>query len=532
MSEKIRFNKKDIGAELLSILTTGLYRDTLDTLREYIQNGIDAGATKMSIKITPDTITIDDNGQGMTETIARHAIRLGISDKNPVTSVGFRGIGIYSAFNLCNSAAVYSKAVGDREYRITFDFKKIRHELAKDQERRKASQPSELYLEKVLEDSVYIEKSSEGIISQDSGTKILFSNLLADVYQRLNDWTEVTTYLQDVVPLPFRQDFAHKDVIEQKILSAGEKIIALSLAIGSTKGEVYRPYYNAMFTHGGLYDPKFFDMDDYGFAWISINDSRNVLKDKNLRGLLIKKYGFSIANRTYLEPYFQRVVFNRRITGELIIRHPNLIPNAARSDFEHNSTREAFMRTLPKFIISISRWANEIQEEEKAREVLGEVYDELIELNKTLPQKRRNPDDMLIINVRLSNLKDEILKPHEKRLERIEPARLKEMKALLHECIVFVHSELASSRSRKKNIENLIATSVAREAKEKDVVHKRSEEKFETLTVLLEAFGINIDKDFKEVITYIDDDILKEYLDETQYKEALRQLKDYLGDKF
>ena len=89
MSEKIRFNKKDIGAELLSILTTGLYRDTLDTLREYIQNGIDAGATSMSIKITPDTITIEDNGQGMTEVVTRHAIRLGISDKNPITSVGF-----------------------------------------------------------------------------------------------------------------------------------------------------------------------------------------------------------------------------------------------------------------------------------------------------------------------------------------------------------------------------------------------------------------------------------------------------------
>lgn len=531
MSEKIRFSKKDIGAELLSILTTGLYRDTLDTLREYIQNGIDAGATRMSIKITPDTITIEDNGQGMTETIARHAIRLGISDKNPITSVGFRGIGIYSAFNLCNSAAVFSKAVGDREYKITFDFKNIRHELAKDQERRKASQPSELYLEKILEDSVYIEKSSENIISQPSGTKILFSNLLSDVYQRLNDWSEVTTYLQDVVPLPFRQDFAHKDIIEQKLLSADEKIIALSLTIGTTKGEVYRPYYNAMFTYGGRYNPKFFDMDDFGFAWICINDSRKALKSVNLRGLLTKKYGFSIANRAFLEPYFPRVVYNRRITGELIITHPNLIPNAARSDFEHNSTREAFMRTLPKFIINISKWANEIQEEEKAKEVLDEVYDDLIEINKTLPQKRRNPDDMLKLNVTLSNLRDVSLKPHEKRLEKIEPERLKETKTLLHECITFVHSELASSRSRKKTLEHRISTSVARETKEKDVAPERSREKFESLTALLEAFGINIDRDIKEVISYIDDNILKEYLDETQYKEALRQLKDYLGDK-
>jgi len=49
MSEKIRFDKKDIGAELLSILTTGLYRDTLDTLREYIQNGIDGVIVKCCV---------------------------------------------------------------------------------------------------------------------------------------------------------------------------------------------------------------------------------------------------------------------------------------------------------------------------------------------------------------------------------------------------------------------------------------------------------------------------------------------------
>ena len=57
----------------------------------------------------------------------------------------------------------------------------------------------------------------------------------------------------------------------------------------------------------------------------------------------------------------------------------------------------------------------------------------------------------------------------------------------------------------------------------------RSEEKFESLTVLLEAFGVNIDRDIKEVISYIDDNILKEYLDETQYKkEALRAIKGLL----
>ena len=78
MSEKIRFEKADIGGELLPILTTGLYRDALDTLREYIQNSIDAKAKDIELKIDPDQIVITDSGTGMDKDQARKAIRLGM----------------------------------------------------------------------------------------------------------------------------------------------------------------------------------------------------------------------------------------------------------------------------------------------------------------------------------------------------------------------------------------------------------------------------------------------------------------------
>ena len=37
---RVNFSRHDIGAEILPILTSGLYRDSLDALREYIQNAI------------------------------------------------------------------------------------------------------------------------------------------------------------------------------------------------------------------------------------------------------------------------------------------------------------------------------------------------------------------------------------------------------------------------------------------------------------------------------------------------------------
>ena len=44
-------------------------------------------------------------------------------DKNPIENVGFRGIGIYSAFNLCDSVEIFTKKEGTSAgWRITFKF--------------------------------------------------------------------------------------------------------------------------------------------------------------------------------------------------------------------------------------------------------------------------------------------------------------------------------------------------------------------------------------------------------------------------
>jgi len=84
-------------------------------------------------------------------------------------------------------------------------------------------------------------------------------------------------------------------------------------------------------------------------------------------------------------------VYSRRITGKIIVKHPNLIPNAARSDFENNTTRQAFLEALPKFTYSVDRWANEIQEDDRAREVLAQLGKGLSDINGKLPELRCTP---------------------------------------------------------------------------------------------------------------------------------------------
>jgi len=193
--ERINFTKEDIGAEILPILTSGLYKETLDALREYIQNAIDAKCTCIKIRITPDVITLIDDGLGMTATAAKNAMRFGISDKNPKTHVGFRGIGIYSSFHLCQTLEIFTKSDADpNTYKIIFDFEKIRNDLLKERELRKNGNPPSLYLEKLLEKSIHTKVEHEFIL-ESRGTTVVLSGLLPEAHNKLNNWDEVSGYL-------------------------------------------------------------------------------------------------------------------------------------------------------------------------------------------------------------------------------------------------------------------------------------------------------------------------------------------------
>ena len=54
----IRVTKYDIGAEIISVLTKGMYPDPRDAFREYVQNGVDANAINIQIKVRGDSIVV------------------------------------------------------------------------------------------------------------------------------------------------------------------------------------------------------------------------------------------------------------------------------------------------------------------------------------------------------------------------------------------------------------------------------------------------------------------------------------------
>ena len=85
----MKVDKFDIGAEVISILTRGMYPDPRDAIREYIQNAIDAGSTSVDVKVRPSSVVIEDDGSGMDYKTMRRSVRIGISDKKPGKDIGF-----------------------------------------------------------------------------------------------------------------------------------------------------------------------------------------------------------------------------------------------------------------------------------------------------------------------------------------------------------------------------------------------------------------------------------------------------------
>jgi molecular chaperone HtpG len=533
MTTPTRFTKEDIGGELLPILTTGLYRDTLDALREYIQNAIDAKPDGIELIIDPTTVTVTDSGHGMSPSDAKRAIRLGISDKNPTENVGFRGIGIYSAFNLCDSLEVFTKKADSRASRIVFNFGEIRKQLLKEQERRKQGLPPKLYLEKLLESSVFVEDDDEAVIS-DHGTRLVLSDLLPDSYRQLQDWDKVVSYLQNVVPLPFHPEFRYGQAIERRFQEEDYRVVPLTLQIGARTEPLYRPYVDSLFTVDGQYPPKYFslrkDKEKFGFAWVCIN-GRRVIDDKDIRGLLVKKFDFSIGTRGYLERFFKRTVFHRRITGEVIVQHPAVLPNAARSDFENNSARQDFLEAVAHFVSSLEEWANEVQEVSKAEAVLSEVRGKLEGFAGQLPRIQRDKDEILRTNVALSDCEHK-LDVHKKTLQaqrRLDDEYAVARK-LLKDCQKFVADALKTSKAAQKKVEEDLVKVVQTEARSKKKPRTGTDHAPADLGSALQACGITLPDEAMRAIRIFESEFLLDHVKGETYMALLSQFVDLLEE--
>lgn len=345
-----------VGSYVLETLTTGMYVEPRDAIREYVQNAFDGieaarrerllSATGGEIQITLLTadrgaIVIRDNGASIPSAQAWDTLTsIGASRKSPRRHAGFRGIGRLAGIAYCDLLEFECKAQGEREVtHVAFDCKAIRAGLLK----------GGTDLETVFRANIRAEPPTLSSV-EDHYTEVRLIGT-ADAPEELRELSLLHRYLMSVAPIDFRDGWALADTIRERAESEFSGIPTVKVSIGlddTEREEILKPY-SAVTTAGKKTAPvrqaEFFNGGSFGatrwWGWYGVTPLYGQINDSDVAGIRMRVRnlqldGTEIVTRlmSKINPSYDR--FNSWHLGEihLDIGDNSLIPNARRDGFE------------------------------------------------------------------------------------------------------------------------------------------------------------------------------------------------------
>ena len=365
----------EVGGELLDILSRGLYSDAKDALREYVQNGVDAGADHILITVDGSQAVIRDDGHGMDEDGVRTARRFGMSEKSPREMVGYRGIGIYSAFGICEEMRITSRRAGMANLvGWTFQFGEMRRLLEADKAsdiRQGVGLPDLMYQYSELLTEPYY-----GNV-EDHFTVVELDGIGEEYRAQLNNAAEVNDYLLNMIPVAFSTEGYGNTVNNWLAEHVGLNPIRISLRIADESEFEIKPQ-----VAEEVYGPecdwiKAPDGTALAFVWYALSTNGRQLTAHNgssISGFLMKVKGFTLGDRLALKVLWPAVgggTLYHHFTGEVhVLATDQLYPNAARNDLESNPARLLFNKQAEDFFYPLSRKARLMQAQTRAVRLL------------------------------------------------------------------------------------------------------------------------------------------------------------------
>ena len=201
------------GANLLEILTTGMYQYSQIIFREYIQNSCDAidkavslgilkpGEGKIDIWIDKDkrVISVEDNGTGIfAEEFELTLQSIAQSNKQLDTEKGFRGIGRLCGLAYCRKLVFITTAKGEESIStMRIDSQKLRSRFYGE---------TKYTAQEVLDEVITVEKRFSEDVRQQHWFKVELIDISAD-NRILLDEAFIRDYLSFVAPVEYRSTF-------------------------------------------------------------------------------------------------------------------------------------------------------------------------------------------------------------------------------------------------------------------------------------------------------------------------------------
>ena len=331
-----------IGADILGVITSGMYSDPMAVYREYIQNSADAvesaamrgsGRVDIALEVEARRVRIRDNGPGLTLGDAERAlVPVGKSRKRGRRLRGFRGIGRLVGLAFGDSVTFLTRAGRDAPVvQVVWDGQVLRSGLMAGRS-----------LEEVMDDCVRVETAE----AEDSGE--CFFEVRVDGVSRyaaasLMNRAAVREYIGEVCPVPFSAAFPYASEVAT-LFGEAERPLTLDVRLDGEEEAIERPH-SGRLTAGqeedvveleevripGLGDGR----EVAAVGWIAHTAYPGAIpKSRGVRCLRARMGNIQVGGESAFDHLFAEDRFNRWCIAELHVLEPSIVPNARRDYFE------------------------------------------------------------------------------------------------------------------------------------------------------------------------------------------------------
>jgi len=349
--------KVRLGPQIVDLVTSGMYNNPLMVLREYVQNAVDAievaerkgvlerdtGTVTLTLNGRYRTIVIEDNGVGINASkVGKLLGSIGLSSKDGVNTRGFRGIGRLGGLGYAEELRFETRSTENEPV----------HVVSWNGARLKTFLQTTASHADVADAVKATVRMSHRDPTENDGThffRVTLQNIRQFHRDDLMNVARVTSYLQQVAPVPFADAFPLKKKIDDYVSKvSGYRTFTVRLN-GRT---LHRPH-QTTFQSGTSKADRIRDVTTFeipgpdghslGRGWYADTDCIAALPAKlTMRGIRVRQGNIEVGNEYYLADSFKERRFATWHIGELHLDY-GLRANARRDGFEESAAHEAFL---------------------------------------------------------------------------------------------------------------------------------------------------------------------------------------------
>jgi molecular chaperone HtpG len=357
------------GGFVLETLTVGMYGESRNAIREYIQNAFDAIERAIHIKLIlpgeelieiimaedQNSLTIKDNGAGLSSRKAVDTLTsVGASTKDYKSNAGFRGIGRLAGIVFSDKVTFRTKAPGETEETTV---------VFKGDVMRQAMTPAEGSA-RSAED--LIRESVEAYMSSSTDADAHFFEVKLEGFneapEECKSYKLMEEFVSQIAPVPYSERFPFRD----KLIAAAKKCelpteeVRITIKDGAHEAvaitKVYQDKYQIPTGTIELSDCEtFVSPDKNWWAWIGKKLESGAYSDARVRGLRVRLKNIQIDGTEVVREIFQRqapshIRFQDWYVGEIFVRPSFVVPNARRDGFEETAAWKTMRKDLATLI--------------------------------------------------------------------------------------------------------------------------------------------------------------------------------------